>query len=228
MILRCLIVDDEPPAHKIIENYIQKMDSLVVAGNCYSASQALSKLHTELIDIVFLDIDMPEITGLEMIRSLNKAPDIILTTAHSHFALESYELGVVDYLLKPIRFERFLKSVNRIIEKRKIHSTENIKTLYVKVEGMLVKIDLSSVQYVEAYGNFLKIHFSDHFILTAEVLSELVKKLPENTFIQIHRSYIINVNFAEKLVGNMIYLPKENLPVGPKYRDNLLRILGVR
>lgn len=228
MILRCLIVDDEPPAHKVIANYIEKIDHLQLAGNCYSAAEAINMLHSQEIHIMFLDIDMPDITGLEMLRSLQHTPDVILTTAYSQFALESFELGVVDYLLKPIRFERFLKSVNRIINKRLHRPTESPGFIYVKSDGMQVKVDFSKIHYIEAYGNYLKIHLADKVILAAEVMSEIMKKLPEKTFIRIHRSYIININHVEKLSGAMVFLPATELPVSASHRDALLKILGVK
>lgn len=228
MNLQCLIVDDEPPAHKVIENYIQKIDSLVLAGNCYSAADAINKLHSETIDIMFLDIDMPDITGLDLLRSLDKSPDVILTTAYSQFALESYELGVVDYLLKPIRFERFLKSVNRIIDKHQKKQSSNTDFIYVKVDGVQLKINFFDIHYIEAYGNYLKIHLSDKVIVTADVLAEFQKRLPEKMFVRIHRSYLINVNLVDKLAGNTIYLPKASLPVSHNHRDILFKALGMK
>ncbi len=228
MILRCLIVDDEPPAHKVIENYIEKIDHLEIAGNCYSAAEAINKLHSEQIHIMFLDIDMPDITGLEMLRSLDRTPDVILTTAYSQFALESYELGVVDYLLKPIRFERFLKSVNRIINKHLSQTTENTGFIYVKADGMQVKVDFSKIRYIEAYGNYLKIHMEDKVVLTAEVLSEIMKRLPDKNFIRIHRSYIININHVVKLSGNQVFVSAKELPISTSHREGLLKILGLK
>ncbi len=164
MMLRCLIVDDEPPAHKVLENYIGKMDSLQLAGNCYSAAEAINFLNRKSVDILFLDIEMPDLSGLQMLKAIKDPPAVILTTAYSQFALESYELGVVDYLLKPIRFERFVKSVQRIMP------AKASDIFFVKTSGSRIRVVFSEVRHLEAYRNFVKIHVENDFILASGTL----------------------------------------------------------
>ncbi|MGK0364371.1 MAG: DNA-binding LytR/AlgR family response regulator, partial [Saprospiraceae bacterium] len=188
MILKCLIVDDEPPAHKVLENYIGKLHSLTLVGNCYNAIEALNFLHENTVDILFLDINMPELSGLDMLKTLSNPPIVILTTAYSEYALESYEVGVTDYLMKPIRFDRFLKSINRVLELKADTSTVTIpspkKTIvtqetsfFIKVDGVQRKVRFENILYIESKGNFVRLHLEDTRLMTADTLSNMEKKL---------------------------------------------------
>lgn len=226
MKLHCLIVDDEPPAHKVLENYIDKIDTLILSGNCYSASEAINFLHENPIDIIFLDIEMPELSGLEMLNTLTNPPSVILTTAYSQFALKGYDLGVNDYLLKPIRFERFLKSVNRLI---KLKTTSNVaQFLFIKSDGKLHKINFTDIQFVEGYGNFVKIHTMDKVLLTAETMTEMQIRLPESVFLRVHKSYFINKEKINKIDGNQVFIGNQIIPIGSSYRQDVFKILNIR
>ncbi|MDR4989362.1 MAG: response regulator transcription factor [Bacteroidales bacterium] len=219
--LRCLIVDDEPPAHKVLENYIGKMDSLQLAGNCYSAAEAINFLQRESVDILFLDIEMPDLSGLQMLKAIKDPPAVILTTAYSQFALESYELGVVDYLLKPIRFERFVKSVQRILPVKPGDS------FFVKTSGSRLRVVFSEVRYLDAYGNFVRIHLDNGFILAPGTLTEIADRFPSGQLLRIHRSYFVSRHKIDKIAGNEVFIASVRLPVSQRYKELLYRVLGL-
>jgi len=232
MTLRCLIVDDEPPAHKILENYIERLSSLSLVGNCYNAIEALNFLHENQVDILFLDINMPELSGLDMLKTLQNPPIVILTTAYSEFALESYEFGVLDYLLKPIPFNRFLKTVNKIlaikqstnppipVEKEEPNPKQNF--FFVKADGIQHKIHFADVNYLESKGNFVQLHQDKNRLLASDTLSNMEKKLSEHGFLRVHRSYIINIQKVKSIQGNLIQIGKDNIPIGNSYPINNL------
>lgn len=237
----CLIVDDEPLAHKILEKYIGKLDKLTVVHNCYSAIEAINYLHQNKVDILFLDINMPELTGLEMLKTLNNPPAVILTTAYSEFALEGYEFGVLDYLLKPIRFGRFLKAVNRFfalqttsntdqtasIEPAKIVKKEPPTSFFIKVDGVQHKIQPTQIQYIEAYGNFVKIQLLNQQLLTASTMTNMMQKLDNDNFVRIHKSFIVNLKKIEKLEGNRLIIADKKLPIGTSYKQVVLQKIGL-
>lgn len=237
MTLKCLIVDDEPPAHKILENYIGRLSSLSLAGNCYNAIEALNFLHEKQVDVLFLDINMPELSGLEMLGTLQNPPLVILTTAYSEYALESYEFGVLDYLLKPVSFNRFLKTINKILaikqpasfpevlEKEEPVPKQNF--FFVKADGVQHKIHFTDVNYLESKGNFVQIHRDKSRLLASDTLSKMEEKLSDYGFLRVHRSYIINIQKVKSIQGNLIQIGKDNIPIGNSYRQVVLSRIGV-
>ena len=235
MILKCLIVDDEPLAHKVIENYISKHNNLELHGNCFNAIDALSYLLENRIDILFLDINMPELSGLDMLRTMTQPPSVILTTAYSEYALESYDLGVVDYLMKPIRFDRFIKAINKVIKVRKpaINAAANSKvvpkkkSIFIKVDGVQHKIILADLTYIESRGNFIQLHVNDKRYLTADTLTKMDKRLQDSGFLRIHKSYIINTNKVKSIQGSMVLVDDKMLPIGNSYKQAVLGKIGM-
>lgn len=237
MKLKCLIVDDEPPAHKILENYISKLNSLTLIGNCYNAIEALNFLHENPVDILFLDINMPELSGLEMLQTLQHPPIVILTTAYSEFALESYEFGVMDYLLKPIRFDRFLKAVNRVLDlKSEASNTDSNKknqsttpaaetSFFVKVDGVQRKVRFEDIQYIESKGNFVRLHLQNSRLLTANTLTKMAQKLSPYGFLRVHKSYIVNLEKVTGVEGNRLLLGDSKISIGNLYRQETLRVI---
>lgn len=233
MKLSCLIVDDEPPAHVVLERYIEKIERLTLQGHCYNALDALNFLHQHPIDLLFLDIDMPELSGLELLTALKKPPRVILTTAYAEFALEGYEYGVVDYLLKPIRFERFIKAVDRLIapsaELPIVPSTTTSAPSYLllNINNARQKIDTADIVYIAAAGNYVQLHFlQQRPLLANETMSELHKQLPQ--FIRVHKSYLINVDYLSKLEGNRVYLQGgAEIPIGVSYKQSVLSYFKV-
>jgi DNA-binding LytR/AlgR family response regulator len=240
MTLKCLIADDEPLAHTLLENYIARLKTLSVVGHAYNAFEVLDFLGENPVDILFLDINMPDLTGLDMLKTLSNPPMVILTTAYSEHSLEAFELGVMDYLLKPIKFERFLKAVNRIIEIKKpalqstatpsvsttIFSIENAdKTekpqndfIFIKDGTTNYKINFNDLLYIQAYGNFAKIHTTHQTILASITMKHLEDDLPENVFTRVHKSYIINIQKVGKIEGNTAYIDKIAIPIGAVYK----------
>ena len=233
MTLKCLIVDDEPLAHNVIENYIAKHSSLTTIGNYYNAIDALTYLNTNTVDILFLDINMPELSGMDMLRTMDNPPTVILTTAYSEYAVESYDIGVADYLMKPIRFDRFLKAVNKVIKSKqssaKLEPVESNKlhSIFIKVEGVQQKIILKELNYLESRGNFVQLHVGNKRFLTADTLTNFDKKLRDSGFLRIHKSYIINVEQVKTLQGNMVQVGEKVLPIGNSYKQVVLGELGM-
>ena len=235
MILKCLIVDDEPPAHKVLENYIGKLDRLELVGNCYNAIEALNFLHEKPVDILFLDINMPELNGLEMLQTITDPPVVILTTAYSEFALQSYEFGVMDYLMKPIRFDRFLKSVNRVLRLKSGTSSvaptpekplvPKETSFFIKVDGVQRKVRFSDIQYIESKGNFVRLHLEDTRLMTAETLSNMEQKLSPHGFLRIHKSFIISLEKVTGVEGNRLLVGEAKLPIGNSYRQGVLKVI---
>lgn len=227
MTLSCLIVDDEPPAHVVLERYIEKLERLSLKGHCYNALDALNFLHQQPIDLLFLDIDMPELSGLELLSALKNPPRVILTTAYAEFALEGYEHGVVDYLLKPIRFERFIKAVGRLFVPvvELAPSTPVVPSpepLFLNINNSLQKINLAEVLYISAAGNYVKLHFERQRPgLTHMTMQEIEQQVPH--FLRVHKSYLINVDFLKKVEGNRIFLKGDvEIPIGVSYKQRVL------
>jgi len=231
---KCLIVDDEALARNVLEKYISEIEALELVFQCNNALDALSYMAQNSVDIIFLDINMPELNGLEMVRTLPNPPKIIICTAYSEFALESFEYGVTDYLLKPIKFERFVKAVNRVIQ---MNITDNktiedngsydpkIRSIFVKENSIIRKIDFEDLLYVEAYGNYLKIETKSHQFVIRGTLTEFGIKLPDNLFIRAHKSFIVSISNIKKLEGNILVIGNKEIPVGHLYRNELVKKL---
>lgn len=240
--IQCLIIDDEPIAHTILGNFIGKDERLNLVGNCNSAMQALQILQSKKsIDLLFLDIKMPNISGLEFLRSLRNPPHVIMTTANREYALESFDLNVVDYLLKPFSFDRFLQAVNKVMLLHQAQVQNNIHTvattatntelnsetsMVVKVDGMLVKIHFHDILYIEAWKEYVKIYTTDKMYITLMSLSSIAEKLPNPTFYRTHRSYIVNLEKIEAVEGNTIKLKQHEVPLSRSEREAFLERFG--
>jgi DNA-binding LytR/AlgR family response regulator len=226
--LRCIIADDEPIARQILEKYIESIPNLELVSSCKNAFEVMAVLQDSQIDILFLDINMPKLTGLSMLKTLQQKPNVIITTAYPEYAVEGFELSVTDYLLKPFSFERFLQAVNKVQQKprevTKIGS-ENTdvvnKSIFVKSDKKLIKLDFDTITHIEAYGNYIKI-YTESMVLTPQTLSHFLKKIPSN-FIRIHKSFVINFNHLKLLDGNQVLLLNDTkLPIGKSYRKDIL------
>ncbi|MCB0571688.1 MAG: response regulator transcription factor [Phaeodactylibacter sp.] len=234
--LQALIIDDEPLAHKVILEYARETPFLEIAGQCYSATEAMAFLSRQPVGLIFLDIQMPKLQGLDFLRALSKRPAVIITSAYEEYALESYELDVCDYLLKPFRFTRFLKAVNKALELQQnqslVHAPvaaplpEEPGHLFVKVDKRWVQVALSDVCYLESYGNFVKLWMQDNFLLAAQTLASFEGQLPETSFCRIHRSYIVNRRCIDYVEGNRLVLKgKTALPIGKNYRQRFMQFI---
>ena len=235
MRIRCMIVDDEPLAQKVLEKYIVSLPSLELCSTCRNALEAASYLHENAVDLIFLDIKMPGLTGMEFLETLTNPPLVIITTAYSEYALEGYEYAVVDYLLKPIAFERFLKALNRVQEriKRKEIDTkvkgqpkkdpDDVITL--KCGSDLHRIRLSDIKYIEGYGNFVKVHTLKKTMLISEKMKTLEKDLAKSHFVRVHKSYIVSLEKIERIKDDKIFILDEAIPIGRFYKKGLEKII---
>lgn len=230
--LRCLVVDDEAPAHAILQNYIGQLVVLKFVASAFNAIEATNLLHREKIDLIFLDINMPRMTGLDMLESLARPPKVILTTAYSEFALKSYEHGVVDYLLKPIAFPRFLKAVNKIVESQmEVNSLAEVLPavadhIWIKTDKGLHRVDFQDIAYLQSIGNYVRITLRDgQGHLTLMTTKELEEQLPSAAFARIHKSYIIHMGCLTRVDGGRVFLGKTELPIGAIFRKDFLKKL---
>jgi two-component system LytT family response regulator len=220
---RCIVVDDEPAAHYVLVNYIERSADLELVAQCYNAFEALEYLRNNRVDLIFLDIDMPEITGMEFLKMLDNPPKIILTTAYSEYALESYDYGVVDYLLKPISFPRFFKALQRFLSYNNsvIPSEDEPKTISIRMNGRLIDIKLSQIDFIQSFGNYVKIVTPAQTYLTAITTQQILKQLPASKFVRIHKSYIASINKVSKYEHGLVQINNMNLPVGITFRREL-------
>ncbi|MFN7117896.1 MAG: LytR/AlgR family response regulator transcription factor [Saprospiraceae bacterium] len=221
--LQCLIVDDEPFAVNLLEEYIQQTPFLQLAGKCYNAVEALNFLRSNSAHLIFLDINMPQLSGMQLANLLHNEYQIIFTTAYSDYAVESYELNAVDYLLKPITFERFMKAVQKAMatrqESRPLPKEEEAdSTFFVKSGKAVVKLDFETIMHVEALGDYVVFHLPDEKHVVYKRMKELENILPDY-FCRIHNSHIINLNHISKIEDNQVFISAVALPISEKYRD---------
>ncbi|MEO0898649.1 MAG: LytTR family DNA-binding domain-containing protein [Bacteroidota bacterium] len=235
--LRAIIVDDEPLAHRVLTEYIQDVPFISLIGQCYSATEALVFMQEEKVDLMFLDIHMPRLKGLDFLRTLQSPPSVIITSAYGEYALEGFELNVVDYLVKPISFERFLKAVQRAsIRKeggKEKHNTiseqpteSESSSIFVKTEKRLVQINFAEVNFLESYGNFVKVWLKDEYHLTPQTLTHMETVFPSSTFKRIHKSFVVNISAIDYVEGNRLFLKDgKELPIGKNFRSSFKRFL---
>lgn len=233
--MRVMIVDDEPLALDILETFIEKIPSLELVKRCQNAIEAFDALKTEEIDLMFLDIQMPQLTGIEFLKSLKNPPLAIFTTAYPNYAIEGYELNVIDYLLKPISLERFMKAVNKAQNQYELQRNEVQPVvgdadpsdfIFVKADKKLIKIKYDEITYIEGLKDYVIIRTTAGRVITLQTMKSLESKLPPNLFQRIHRSYIVALDKIDAIVGNMVEIEKKHLPIGKNYRDILLDIVN--
>ncbi len=228
-ILKCLIADDEPIARQILENYIKDIPHLDLVSSCKNAFEVMEALQRQVVDVMFLDINMPKLSGISLLKSLRDKPEVIITTAYPEYAVEGFELSVTDYLLKPFSIERFLQAVIKVQQNLDASTKENSAnsveieqtSIFVKSDKKIIKLNFDTIYYIEAYGNYIKI-FTENMVLTPQTLSDFIDKLPNN-FLRIHRSYAVNFNHLKLIDGNQIILHNNaKLPIGKSYRKAVL------
>lgn len=226
MILKCLIIDDEPVAQNIIERYLNQIDGFEIAGKCIDALEAINTLKKEDIDLIFLDIEMPKLDGLSFLKTLQKPPKIIVTTAYREYAIEGFELDVSDYLLKPISFERFLKAVNKVSNiKEKEKPNEDADYIYLRADNKMIQVPFDDIHYIQSLSNYVRIFREGKSIISYQKLSHLEKVLPTSKFMRIHRSYIVPINRIKAYTNSHIEIDDEELSIGGNYRDHVIEIL---
>lgn len=233
--VKCIIVDDEPLAIEIMESYVQKVEQLELKGSFRNAVTAFSFLQQNSIDLIFLDIQMPKLTGIDFIKTLKNPPKVIFTTAYRDYALDGFELEVVDYLLKPIPFDRFLKAVGRVMQQpvssdavlKKIPQTNSTdQPLFFKVDKKMVKIPVNEILYIESVKDYVKVKTHDKEIVTQQKIGYLEESLPKNAFLRIHRSFIVAINKIESYSACEIEIGKIQLPIGRNYKNEVIKALS--
>ena len=243
--MRCLVVDDEPLAHRIIKNYCDNLSFLTIAKECYSAFEAINYLNENEVDLIFLDINMPTLKGLDFLRTLSNPPLIIITSAYQEYAIDGYELNILDYLLKPFSFERFLKAVTRALDQNKLLKaavkpvkqieektaflTDNIAhdSIFIKGDKKTHQVQLQNILYLESIGSYVKIHLLNNkeTIITLDRLTNFEDKLPKHHFLRIHRSYIVAIKKVSTIEGNRVKILNKAIPIGSVYKHNLIRFI---
>ncbi|KZE73364.1 LytTR family transcriptional regulator [Myroides marinus] len=219
---KCIIIDDEPVAHYVLVNHIEKSINLILVNQFYNAIDALNYLRNNPVDLIFLDINMPEISGIELLNSLSNAPKTILTTAHSQYALESYEYDVIDYLLKPISLPRFNKAFNKFLSFYKKEELIEPQEITVKVDGKSLTLKTDNIEYIQSYGNYVKVFISQKTLIVSSTTQEILTELSSHKFTRIHKSFIINMNKITKYAENEVIVNKEILPIGITFKREFL------
>jgi len=220
----CLIVDDEPLSRDVLKKYIAEVEDLEVLAECRNAKEATNQLNNCKTDILFLDINMPGLSGISFARSLTNAPLIIFTTAYPEYAVEGFELDATDYLVKPYSFERFLKAVNRALERLQ----ENLRNkgtgakVLVKADKKLYALLFSEILLIEGQGDYIRICTDQHKLLVHDTIKNFLSALPEQIFMRIHKSFVINLKHIEYIEGNQVKVGEHTLPISPKHREELL------
>lgn len=231
MKIKCLVVDDEPLAIRLIEKHIAKIDNLEVVATCNTALKAFEILNLQKIDLMFIDIKMPNITGIEFLKNLKNPPKTILTTAYRDYAIEGYDLGVVDYLLKPITFERFLKAVDKFLSetaKSEVKSKESVPDDFILVKSGIknYKINMNDIVYIESLKDYIKINMvGDKNITSKYKIGDIQQELNEDNFLRIHRSFIINTAKITAFTMNEIEVSSIEIPIGASYKEDVLLYL---
>jgi DNA-binding LytR/AlgR family response regulator len=226
-------VDDETLARKLIASHVGKIEGLQIAGECVDAIGAGNFLRNQSVDLIFLDIQMPEIDGLKFIGTLKNPPSIILTTAYRDFAPEAFDLDAVDFLLKPISFDRFVKSVNKFFDRRSVAVTkvveeDSARVIYVKADKKIHRISLSEIIYIESMDEYVKVHLQGNVLVTRENISTFEKKLEGSGFVRIHRSFIISKRYITSISAEGVEVRNKQLPFGRAYKQGAIANLGIK
>lgn len=225
-IYKCIVVDDEPLAQNVLKKYIDEHPALEITAVCSDAMQAQAALMNKQVDMIFLDINMPKLSGINFFKTLTNPPLVIFTTAYPEFAVEGFELDALDYLLKPFSFERFLKAVNKALEK--LNRADNVVSkqkiapfIFLKSEKKVYKVDLEDIIYLEAIGDYVKVVSKQGQHIVNDTMKNLLEILPATQFIRVHKSYIIAKNKINFFEGNYVKLGDKDIPIGGSYKEDI-------
>lgn len=231
--IKYLIIDDEHIAHDIIRGYCDMLPNLVLQKNCYDAIEALEYLNERTVDLIFLDLKMPKLKGFEFLKTLQSPPRVIVTTAYQEFALEGYELNIVDYLLKPFSFERFVKAVNKAMgasapstAPKNVQASNQSATIFLRSENKYIQVNIADILILEAAGNFVKVITRKDSIVVRDTFSVLLNSLPPENFLQVHRSFAIAPKHIKSIEGNRISIGDHSVPIGKIYKTYINSLLG--
>lgn len=224
---KALIIDDEPTAREILELHLSKIDTIDVVGCCSSATDAFSYLTNESVDLLFLDIQMPHLSGLQLAKTIGPSTKIIFTTAHREYAVEGFELQAIDYLLKPISLQRLLSAVNLFLAAQSRHALHQAIAdfIFIKVERRMVKLFLSDILYAESKGDYMQLHTQDKSYLTRETMQQLLDKLSSQTFLRIHRSFVVAIPKIDSFTTEQVTILRKALPISRTYKEEVLQTL---
>ena len=233
MSIRCIIVDDEPLAIEILESYVGKVEQLQLVSTFRNAVSAFTFLQQNSVDLIFLDIQMPKLSGIDFLKTLKRPPKVIFTTAFRDYAIEGFELEIVDYLLKPIPFDRFLKAVAKVFHQPVHVGTTPLKHepvsdnyVYFKVDKKMIKTKMADVLYIESIKDYVKVKTADREIVTQQKISYLEESLPREQFLRIHRSFIVNLEKIDAYSATDVEIGKHNIPIGRNYKNDVMKILA--
>lgn len=234
MKIRCLIVDDEPLAVEVIKNHLSKIDQLELVGTCKNAFEVYNYLHKKNVDLMFLDIHMPELKGTDLLKGIQNPPKVIFTTAYREYAIEGFELNALDYLLKPISFERFMQAINKYFEQNNdkqdvtFHQSKRSEDsyIYVREKNMVHKIQTCDILYIESLSDYVIIYYLNKKITVRNTMTAIEQMLPSQDFARIHRSYIINIHHICKFTSSSITINEKELPIGPSYSKEVFKTLN--
>lgn len=230
--MRCIIVDDEPVARKIIREFTAQVPFLELAGEFENAPKAKAFLHADHADLMFLDIEMPKLSGLDYLKRSTVDPLVILTTAFPEYALEGYELDIIDYLLKPIAFNRFLKAVQKAKEYNELRQSNTVVAnptyLFVRSEKRIEKVELKDILFIESFGNYVNIHTGQKKIVAYLTLKGLESQLPAQEFIKIHQSFLVSFSHISAIEGNQVFINNKPLPISRNYRESVMQLVDQR
>jgi len=231
--IRCLVVDDEPPAREILRRYIEQVPGLQLTAECGNALQAFALLQQHPVDLIFLDIRMPQLNGNDFLKTLNHPPKVIFTTAFAEYALEGYELDIVDYMLKPVQFDRFLKAVNKAYQLTQLKNEQplpeekkNESFVYFRADRKMIKVMLRDILFIESMKDYIKVITTDGAIITKQSISSVEAMLPEREFIRVHRSYIASIAHIKSFTSEIIEIEKKEIPIGKLFRNEVMKTLG--
>ena len=231
--IKYLIIDDEHMSHEIIKGYCDLLPNLVLQKKCYDALEALQYLNENEVDLIFLDLNMPKLKGFDFLKTLPSPPKVIITTAYSEFALESYELNVVDYLLKPFGFERFLKAINKAVNSSAkvkppvaVGNGNITKSIFLRSNKKYIQVNIDNIQYIEAAGNYTKVITTNETITTREKISNLLVSLASNDFLQVHKSFAVAIKHIRSVEGNRISIGDHIIPIGKIYKMKVISLLS--
>ncbi len=227
MKINCLIIDDEPSSQDVLKTFIKDVDFLHLVSVCNNAIEALDTLNAEHVDLLFLDVNMPKISGLTFYKSLQSPPSVIFTTAYTKYAVEGFEVNAIDYLLKPFSFNRFLTAVNKFRNSNvKFDQAIKQEFLLIKSNKVLHKVLMDAILFVEAFGDYVKVYLLDQCLVTHSTFINMTNALPDTKFIQTHKSFAVNIDKINSIVGNQVHIQDKIVPIGQKFKSNFLSKLG--
>jgi DNA-binding LytR/AlgR family response regulator len=234
--IRCLVADDEPPARQILKRYIESVPMLELSGECSNAIHVMTFLKEQPVDLLFLDINMPQLKGTELLKILKNPPKVIFTTAHADYALEGYELDVVDYLLKPIQFDRFLKAVQKATQltgfasrsEQEMHISPGLQEafVYFRADRKMVKVMLQDILYIESMKDYAKVVTTSGPIITKQSMTALEAMLPEHLFVRTHRSFIVSLQKIRSYTSEVVEIDRAEIPIGKLFRQGVMKVLS--